>query len=187
MLIGVGGHAGSGKDAVARIIARNLGYYNAGSFSIGLNECLLVMNPIVGYDAGYERYADIFARFGYDAYDAFKAIPEVRRLLQVFGTDVGRNMIDNDVWVRVKEREVREQLKLRPGVVVTSIRYPNELGMLTVLDGRGIWVNRPGYGPINEHSSDNSLTPDVFDAIVQNDGTLDDLERAVGEAIRSFK
>ncbi len=176
MLVGIGGHAGTGKDTVADFFVSELGFVSLGSFSVGLNECLLTVNPLVACNV---RYAELFRDCGgYEGYAQFKEHAEVRRLLQAFGHDVGREMIDKNVWVDLKKREILAKQATGNKVVVTSIRYPNEIEMIKKLDGKTVWVSRPGFGPINSHASDNSLSRYDFEFEILNVRTLEDLRQA---------
>ncbi len=184
-LVGLGGYAGAGKDAIASALEAR-GWVNHGSFSIELNECLLVLNPIImaegftafGQGGGVieHRYADVFRYMdGYAGYAQFKEIPEVRRLLQAMGTEVGRNRLGEDIWVDAKRRAITPDLEAGRDVVLTAVRFTNELEMVRSLGGLTVWVERPGYGPVNEHISDNALAWQDFDMVVHNDSTLEDL------------
>jgi hypothetical protein len=50
----------------------------------------------------------------------------IGRLLQLFGTEVGRQLVADDIWVRPVERQL-EQAEL---AIVTDVRFPNELDFL---------------------------------------------------------
>lgn len=187
MLIGLGGYAKSGKDATADFMVEDAGFTKR-FFSWAVNEALLVLNPWLPYahevadvwpaNADMLRYADFFVLCGgYAEYEHFKDHPVVRQYMQDMGTGVGRKMFGENVWVDKLDQQVREH----GDVVVTGVRYQNELEWVRSSGGKAIWVARRGYGPINAHSSDNSLGEADFDAILQNDGTLDDLRaRAKG-------
>lgn len=196
-LIGLGGYAESGKDEVAKYLAERYGFVRCG-MSNGLEQALLALDPIVPFgeitdgvwakkDAAklrstereFERYSELHTRAGYDL---SKKNPEVRQLLQRLGTDVGRRFMDEEVWVRwLLDNVIDPALDDEKDVAVTAMRYPNELAMVK---SRGSyndvepltwWVHRPGYGPVNAHSSDNTLGPDDFDLILMNDGSLNEL------------
>ena len=95
-LIGVGGYAGTGKDAVATILEDSHGFY--GTFmSQPLNAALCRLNPQVEVRRGEVfRYVDLINQLGYTK---AKELPEVRRLLQAMGTEVGRDMFGQNVWI----------------------------------------------------------------------------------------
>ena len=55
--------------------------------------------------------------------------------------------------------------------------------------GGRVWrVSRPGVGPINDHISEVGLDDYPFDAVIDNDGTLDDLhERVLAELTLNYR
>ena len=174
-LIGIGGYAGSGKDAIADILEDSHGFYRT-FMSQPLNAALCRLNPQVEVRHGEVfRYVDLINQLGYAK---AKELPEVRRLLQAMGTEVGRDMFGQTVWIDQLRNYLAAQ-KPDDDVVVTGIRFPNEASMIRELGGELWWVYRPGYGPVNSHSSDNTLSLRHFDRVVVNDGTLEDLEQLV--------
>lgn len=178
-LIGLGGYAESGKDAFADVLEKH-GWYKT-YMSKYLRKSLEILNPIVSVDmltGRLTRFAELVEQVGYEE---SKKNSEVRRLLQTLGTEVGRKLYSEYFWVDLCFKEVVDELEKGNSVVVTGIRYLNELHKLHNLDGNSVWVDRPGYGPVNQHSSDNSLTKDDFDHVFNNGGSLKDLETAVPE------
>lgn len=167
-LFGLGGYARSGKDALVDGLVSHGGFKRT-YMSKPLEQALLKINPFI---VGGIRYADLHREVGYDA---SKLNPEVRRLLQVLGTDVGRDMFGENVWVDKMRAEVTELLDAGERVAVTGIRFPSEIRAIREMGGVLLWIERPGYGPVNGHSSDNALSAEDFDLVVQNDGGLNDL------------
>ena len=173
-LVGLGGYAYAGKDAVADVLEDH-GWFRT-YMSSPLERALVTLNPFIEYDRGFfpTRYAEFHKQVGYSK---SKRHPEVRRLLQSLGTEVGRDILGKDVWLNAVFKQV-EEAKPRPAAV-TGIRYHNELDRIRSEGGVAVWVSRPGYGPINGHSSDNTLGPQDFDLVLHNNGTLDDLAQTV--------
>lgn len=186
-LVTVSGYATSGKDSVADILVEEFGWYKT-YMSKPLEQALLTLNPWVPWTGGdpqtntyWARYSELHARVGYDE---SKKNPEVRRLLQTLGTEVGRKMFGEDTWLDIVDVEAQNKLASGINVVVTGVRYPNELAKFFRWSrSMSVWVDRPGVGPVNDHSSDNTLTPDEFDVVCNNDGTLEDLRAWV---LKSF-
>ena len=176
-LLGLGGFARSGKDAVADVL-ESMGWKRT-YFSKSLNEAMKLINPLI--DVTGLRYADLVNTVGYE--DA-KKTPEVRRLLQVLGTEVGRNLFGQNVWSDLIKDEVTKVMNSGDSIVVTGVRYPNELDMIRSLGGKTWWVHRPGYGPVNSHSSDNALSYEDFDYVIMNDGRLEDLPGIVEKVLK---
>ena len=106
-------------------------------------------------------------------------MPEVRRLLQVMGTEVGRQMFGEDFWIDLMFSKIEGDEYFGLPVALTGIRYQNELDRVKAAGGYTVWVNRPNHGPVNAHSSDNSLTCGYFDYVLDNVGSLKDLEYEV--------
>lgn len=170
MHIGICGYAESGKDAVADILVAEFGYTKVG-MSDALDKYLLILDPIIEITPGeYYRYRLIRDTYNYVESKKFE---EVRRLLQRLGTDVGR-AIDPDIWV--KEWRDAAELCGNDNVVVTGIRFQNEIDMVDKL----VWVNRPGVGPKNDHvSEDLAFVFEQADYMVSNSGTLENLRDGV--------
>jgi hypothetical protein len=161
--------------------------------SDALHEAMLAIDPIVkaaghalggGLTVRLVRYSEYVETLGY--VDA-KKHPEVRRLLQKLGTEVGRNMIGENTWVNVLARKIDDHLYADQPVVVTGIRFPNELAMIRQFAGRSFWVDRPGLdSPASSavHASENSVSAADFDTTITNDGTLEDLYLAVEQLMK---
>lgn len=183
-LIGLGGYAYAGKDAFADVLEKNLGWYKT-YMSKALRESLETLNPIVGLDVRDHilRFKEAIEILGYEE---AKKLPEVRALLQRMGTEVGRKLWSEDFWVDLCFKDAVKQLEAGRNVVITGIRYPNELFAIQSLSGTSVWVTRPENHAVNEHSSDNSLTPEDFDYTFKNEGTLEDLETTVPEFLKSL-
>jgi hypothetical protein len=195
-LIGLGGYAASGKDAVASILQKNHGWERT-YMSAPLEEAYLKLNPWIdvrepNWEPGtypsiltYEpfmRYRELHSLIGYDA---SKNNKDVRGGLQILGTEIGRNMCDEEVWLRYGFRKIDETMADGKSISITGIRYPNELSWVKERRGHLVWVSRPGYGPVNGHSSDNALSRDDFDMEIPNDGTLEDLAVVVARFARN--
>ncbi len=90
MIIGLSGYARSGKDTVAELLVLNYGFKRV-AFADGIRDALIALNPIL-HDG--HRLNEVVQMYGWDV---AKAKDEVRRLLQVMGTEVGRKLIHEDV------------------------------------------------------------------------------------------
>jgi hypothetical protein len=117
-------------------------------------------------------------KYGWDSVK--RNSPEVRRLLQVLGTEVGREMIDQNVWVNSVFKALEEDKKY----VFTDVRFVNEHQAIDSRLGLLVKIDRPGVGPVNDHKSDKGLPDQWFDASIVNDGTIEDLNTKVREILR---
>lgn len=181
-VIGLLGNKGTGKDEVADELVRLGGWVKVG-VSDPLHRMLLKIDPFV--DSGM-RYSQSVETLGYVG---AKKIPEVRRLLQVLGTDVIRETVDPYFWADCMARAVRREIAAGNNVVVTGIRYWKDLYTLLNLpyDGEDveaeiIRVVRPTLDVIPDpHSSENELTELKTARTIVNDGTLENLREKVRE------
>ncbi|UVG35215.1 deoxynucleoside monophosphate kinase [Microbacterium phage Cece] len=188
-IVGIGGKLASGKDAISDHLVENHGWVKLG-MSDALADALYVLNPLIEVPGGrhefsiIQRYQELFNAVGYVK---AKENPEVRRLLQMLGTEVGRNMIGENVWTDIIERRIRALVSQGvPGIIVTGIRFPNEVSVIeSNLDGELWWVNRPSLEEtVNAgHASENSVGIDDFHIVIENDSTLDALYGKVDRLI----
>ena len=208
-LIGLGGYAFSGKDTVADLLAEHHGWAKT-YMSKPLEQALLTINPQIPIVRAWETTPEglkavnhysrieptgrhemqIFVSYQvlHEAvgYDESKLNPEVRRLLQALGTEVGRDMFGESLWVDIMLKEAHDLRSQGRAVAVTGIRFANELDAIRTARGLLVWVSRPGLDPVNAHVSDNGLTENDFDLTVINDGTVDDLRSKVAALVRTL-
>lgn len=165
-IIGLAGYAQSGKDTVAETLVRERGYVRV-AFADALREGVYTLNPWVFLEANNVRLQWLVDAVGWDE---AKKDPEVRRLLQVFGTEVGRNLLGQNIWVEAAMRKAAEHEK----VVFTDVRFPNEVQAISNAAGHLYRVVRPGIDAVNRHVSETAIDDYLF-PIIKNNGTLDEL------------
>jgi len=173
-VVGIGGYAGSGKDTAAQALVAS-GWVRM-AFADLLRDALYVLNPLV---TTTDRLQDIVDEMGWD--NAKRALPEIRRLLQVLGTEVGRKQWADDFWVDLLFKNAKEQ-----GVdqlVISDVRFPNEIAAVNKALGFTLWIQRDGVGPVNGHASDNSLDATSFSRVIHNNGSVADLQDTVLKAV----
>jgi hypothetical protein len=175
LLVGLHGYQGAGKDTVAGILA-DQGFVRV-AFADKMREAMLKLDPIVNmHDIGASmRLAAMVERIGWDR--AKRDFPEVRRLLQVFGTECGRELFGDDCWVRLGIAEASKHSR----VVITDVRFPNEVEAVKRAGGFMFNVTRPGHGPKGAHASEQDLSH-LCDRVVDNNGDLSDLRHSVAIA-----
>lgn len=164
MIIGLSGYARSGKDTVAELLVLNYGFKRL-AFADGIREALLALNPIL-HDG--HRLNELVGMYGWEV---AKAKDEVRRLLQVMGTEVGRKLINEDVWVWLLFNKVNTNER----IVIPDVRFPNEARMIEQQGGEVWRINRHNHSAVNNHISEHALDNHMFKRVVYNDNTLDDL------------
>lgn len=177
MIIGLSGYARSGKDESANALL-GLGFKRV-AFADKLRDFLLALNPIVGTDEDndYWTVSDVIAGYGWDGYKASPYGPEMRQLLQRLGTECGREMLYDTVWVDAALDDYRTgKVKHQ---VVPDVRFPNEAEAIKELGGYVLRIERPGIDPANAHVSETALDDWNFDAVVVNGSSIESLHRNV--------
>lgn len=181
-LIGLCGYTGVGKDEVAKYLVANHGYTRV-SFADAMREDLYRLDPVVvsdpnlgmtweGHD-GPVRLREVVNRFGWDV--AKRRCQEIRRLLQVYGTEVGREGFGDNVWVERAVAKVRQSEK----VVITDVRFQNEVDAVREMGGCVVRIVRPDHGPINGHASEQLDYEAVSELTIENNSDITHLQFVV--------
>lgn len=170
-IIGLSGYAQSGKDTAGAALVEHLGFERVG-FADALKNVLYNLNPTVEVLDGIIRVADhpwcLPVQAVVDGYgwEWAKANSSVRELLQRLGTEAGRHVLGDDVWVRTA------MAKVKPGgrYVFTDVRFPNEAQAIKDLGGEVWRIDRRGSNPVNAHASETELDGWAFDRRIHNQG-----------------
>ena len=191
MLLGLTGYSGSGKDSVAQVLTEHHGFQRR-AFADVVRRFLELQDPNV---RGYRKDspADLAAFHG--GWDEAKRIePELRPLLQRTGMALrevfGEDVLVNAVFGGVLHKPVYydfgpEDYDLIPDedLVISDVRLPNEARAIKDRGGV-IWrVERPGYGPVNDHESETAMDGEAVDNVIENVGGLDLLADEVAGAL----
>jgi hypothetical protein len=102
-----------------------------------------------------------------------------RNLLQIYGTDIFRKRVDNNYWVKLLIDRVKKSEE--DVTIVTDVRFPNEIELLNDdpdLYTIAIRIERDidRKEKTNQHDSETALDDyKLFDYIVENNGTLEEL------------
>lgn len=165
MIIGICGYKGAGKDSMGQILTNSFGWDRM-SFAEPIKE--LVHNTfgidkaILSGNEGEREFREL------PLPDWFNYSP--RQLLQIIGTGF-RDSLHPDIWVKILENKVK---KHNNHVVVTDVRFPNEVEMINN-NGFCVVVKRPGYDG-DEHKSEHALDDYKFEHVFDNDGSEEALQ-----------
>lgn len=179
MIIGVSGYARSGKDTVADHLVDQYNFSRV-SFAAPMKKAMYILNPIVSSDSiGNFRYKDLVDVYGLDK--AKENTPEIRRLLQIFGTEVGRSMFGENFWVDLALKNAGSE-----NIVVTDVRFKNEADRIKSMGGQ-IWrVNRTSVKPVTGHISEIDLDDYNFDYVMQNDYSIEKMYKKIDEYMNAY-
>ena len=177
-LVGLTGYATAGKDAAAAgLVAAG---WTRQAFADPVRSMALAIDPLVVWPLFSPvpvRLSLLVAKRGWPV---AKQAPEVRRLLQTIGTDGVRAHLGVDAWVRAFDL-ARDRL-WPADIVAPDVRFANEATYIVRHGGLVIRIDRPGVGPVNGHASE-AVDAIPVDAIVVNDGTVEQLQWRVAELV----
>jgi|26BtaG_2_1085354.scaffolds.fasta_scaffold12674_4 hypothetical protein len=152
-LIGITGPARAGKDTLADYLLENLGdNWGRSSFADPIKAMLRVIR------------VDCTELSKDKIHDYFGVTP--RRMMQTLGTEWGRDLIDNDFWVKVFAR-----VNAGKSLIVPDVRFENEAELIR---SNGILIHLTGRGGINSgHKSENPVGFEAGDIVIDNSRDLE--------------
>lgn len=180
IVIGLSGYARAGKDTAAAALVERHGFTRT-AFADALRDMLYALNPSIPIatdkeiDVPYHApLQDLVDSFGWEG---AKSEPHVRKLLQRLGTEAGRAVLGQDIWVDTLFRSPPARL------VIPDVRFPNEAEAIKAHGGVVIRVDRPGCQPVNGHPSETALDDFNFDSVVHNSADIGHLEQSISSAL----
>jgi hypothetical protein len=210
MIIGVCGFIGSGKDTIADYLT-NFHEFRRESFANTLKDAVA---HVFGWDRTMLEGRTKQAREWREQVDPWWAqrlnMPNLtpRWILQYWGTEVCRKAFHDDIWIASLENKLRNSTD---NIVISDCRFPNEIKSIKDAGGIIVWVkrgelpewydaavslNRGDKGNINWaiskdqiarmgiHASETAWVGTAFDAVLSNDGSIDDLFAKVKDLVQ---
>ena len=199
MIIGVCGFIGCGKDTIADYLV-NFHEFRRESFADSLKDSVAA---VFGWDRTMMEGRTKESREWREKVDEWWAkrlsMPTLtpRWVLQYWGTEVCRKTFHDDIWIASLENKLRQS---QDSIVVSDVRFPNEIKAIKNLGGKIIWVqrgqlpdwyddaveaNKGSNKAISEmkikniHASEWAWVGTDFDHILSNNTTIDDLYNSV--------
>jgi hypothetical protein len=158
-IIGIAGHRGAGKNEVANAIEREHGWFQL-AFADPVRTGLLAIDPVIIVENSCVRLSELVRKIGWNE---AKKIYEVRRLHQKYATEAGRNIHGEDCWVDIAHQrilQIESVVNWGSGVLITDVRFPNELQFIRNHGIGCIYVHRPSIvdgSPELQHESETHL------------------------------
>lgn len=178
-IYGLSGFARAGKDTMADFLVEEAGFIKV-AFADKLREMLYALNPIVSGEHWYVHFQDVIDEFGWDGYKETPFGPEMRRLLQRLGTEAGREVMWDTIWIDAAFAGIDDDAS----VVVSDARFFNEFDAIRERGGRIFRIERKGVGPTNNHPSEmEAVDYPHFDHVFNNDGTVDEFKQQIRELL----
>ena len=175
MIIGLTGHAFAGKDTVGTYLAHHHGF-TAMSFADPIRAGITAMFGLPKscfLPENKERVIDWIGK-------------SPRELMQLLGTEFGRDLISQSIWMDTLSRRITAfSAALHGAIVITDVRFPNEADLITRLGGQVWRIVRPEYATTSHcgHASEqqqDKITPRIT---LINDGTLEMLYEQIDDAL----
>jgi hypothetical protein len=208
MIIGVCGFIGSGKDTIADYLT-NFHEFRRESFANSLKDAVA---QVFGWDRTMLEGRTKQAREWREQVDPWWAerlnMPNLtpRWVLQYWGTEVCRRAFHDDIWIASLENKLRNS---KDDVVISDCRFPNEIksikdaGGIVIRVRRGpepVWyqdavnmnsgntnmnwmISKSKMEQLGIHASETAWVGTKFDAVLDNDGTIDDLFARVKDLV----
>lgn len=161
MLIGIGGGLGQGKSTIATMLGESLQNQLPEPWTI----------QIIPFAKGVKDIARTFGWFG-------EKDKKGRRLLQLIGTECGRQCVSPDIWV---EKWLAACRATPPYTVIIAddMRFANEAKAIQIETGMLVLVShrkRVWKPKFLRHKSEKGLPVDCYHKRVPNDKTLRELQ-----------
>jgi hypothetical protein len=182
MIIGLCGAQGSGKDTVANILISEYGFVKI-TFASTLKDIVAILfswpRDLL---EGLTEESRLWRETVDDFWSGKLSIPSFtpRKALQMIGTDLFRIHFNNDIWISIVENNIGVMLKNNPNmnIVISDCRFANEFTLIKQFSDSHIITILRENNSTNKiaHSSETEWVNYNFDAILQNDNSIDDLK-----------
>jgi hypothetical protein len=179
MIIGLSGYAQTGKDTIANHLVNKYGFTRV-AFADPIREAVYKLDPKVRLSES----TGVSIKHAVDSmgWENVKVLSsDARELLQRMGTEVGREIFGENFWVDQAMRKALEYDK----VVITDVRYPNELEAILGHSGTVWRVIKDDTGAVNRHPSETALDSYQFEYMIFNNDTIESLYESVDSFINS--
>jgi hypothetical protein len=174
------GYPRTGKDTIAEHLVSEHGWVRV-AFADPLRMALYGLNPIVTYNGVNRRLADEVDENGWNWVK--ENCPEVRGLLQRLGTEAGRNVHGKNCWLEIAQKLIQRAHVQGKKVVLTDMRFPNEVAFLRKYQCFKMHVAKDGCGPVNNHASELMDYESIANCTILNNGSVEDLQQIVEHVI----
>lgn len=162
--VGLSGPAGCGKDTAAQGLLEFLGYARI-ALADPLREATAALLGVPTRQLHDREYKE-------------RDVPclgvSPRRIMQTMGTEWGRSVIGDDVWIRLLSMRAADYDR----VVVPDVRFDNEAEWIRSQGGVVFRIERPGCAAVEAHPSEGGVSDRLIDGtIINNAGTHELMER----------
>lgn len=165
-IIGIAGRAGAGKNTVAEMIPAGFVIGFADPLYAGLAAMLDVPEHMLRDRANKEKPLVWLGKSS-------------RELMQTLGTEWGRGMVAQDLWLRLAEQRIAP---FAGTIVFSDVRFDNEAEWIRNQGGE-VWLVERDQETHHTHSSEAGISPHLIDRVIDNRGTLEQTRMLVELAL----
>ena len=177
-----------GKSTAAQILVEKHGYRKL-SFAFTLKRMVHSFLTYHGYrDEDAEQFLNGSKKDM--VLERVSGMPTTRHLLVTLGTEWGRNMIHQDIWLDNWISIAGAWARSGQPVVADDMRFPNEYQAIKELGGRVVRIERgeiseeEAYGRFN--MTEGRLNGVKFDRLIRNTSDLSYLQNEIESAVKFF-
>jgi len=179
-LIAFSGLAGSGKSTAAKYLVKKHGFIRV-RFANTMKKMVAAMLEDAGHSAreileavdGDKKEIPFFALGGRTP----------RYVLQTLGTEWGRKLLGETIWVNITKSKIERILSEGGKVVVDDVRFQNEADIIGELGGETYRIIRTLTASVSEESHQSEMQWLDEDNAIVNDGDINDLEEQLEDII----
>ena len=164
MIIGFAGNKGVGKSTAAGFLVEH-----------GWKKCSFA-DPMRNMLRSFLRdYGLTYPEINYAMDNKEVNIPRLgvsyRHLMQTLGTEWGRCMVRDDIWVTMQRFKIATaRLGKCKSIVYDDIRFENEADLIRTFGGKIVHIKRPGLDNADIHASESGIAIVVGDIVLDNCG-----------------
>lgn len=172
ILVGIAGPARSGKNEVAKYLQKYHAFHED-SFAAPIRKCLM---DILGLP--FEKYEEVK-----QAPQAVFGGKTCREFMQKMGTEFGREMIYDNIWVD----SCIVRMSAFERAAISDVRFDNEANAIRERGGYIIHVDRPSIRiEQSAHVSEKGIDPSLIDFSILNDQSLDNLYAQIEKTMKEI-
>ena len=104
-----------------------------------------------------------------------------RFAMQTLGTEWGRKIMGDNIWVNLWSTKVSELTSMNQGVVADDVRFLNEAKIIRDMGGVIVRMERPSSTKTNHESEDQNFDADL---VIENNDTIEKIFNSIPKILQ---